>query len=469
MLDQEVMILSPSQQECQAVLDMARLVEKALDLESVLEGILQRLDQALDLRGARFWLWETGDAPWVATGLGQDQDLGPDAVNQTLVIGVPLLPLGRESGRLVAALRESKPDPGSARRLVNAAAQLASSVLALHRDLSLRRHSGENAGNLDPAATHLFLPGQSEAMVRAQELLSKSAPSEATVLLLGPLGVGKALAAQVIHRLSQRRGGPLLHLDCSAWGPAELERRLFGRAAGSGSPADSLLEQASGGTLYLQEVSSLSLPLQAKLLQVLQEGEYEPAGGGEIRRAQVRVVASSTQDLERNVAQGSFRQDLLYRLGVMPIHLPSLRQRRSDVSLLAEYFLACNRDFQAPRLSSQAQSVLTHYAWPGNVAELENLCGRLALLTNTPEIGLDDLPSFLFYREAAGTQEQQLSRLEEIEKQEVVAALERNNWVQSHAATELGLTLRQIGYRVKKFGLESAIKKGRNRTQDASL
>jgi len=103
------------------------------------------------------------------------------------------------------------------------------------------------------------------------------------------------------------------------------------------------------------------------------------------------------------------------------------------------------------------------------VAELENLCGRLVLLTNTPEIGLDDLPSFLFYREAAGTQEQQLSRLEEIEKQEVVAALERNNWVQSHAAAELGLTLRQIGYRVKKFGLEIAIKKGRSRSQDASL
>lgn len=467
------MILSPSQKECQAVLDMARLVEKALDLESVLEGILRRLDQALDLRGARFWLWEAGDAPWVATGLGQDQDLGPDAVNQSMVIGVPLLPQGREAGRLVAALRDDKPDPGSARRLVNAAAQLASSVLALHRDLSLRRHSGENVRDLDPAATHLFLPGQDEALVRAQELISKSAPSEATVLLVGPLGVGKALAAQLIHRLSQRRGGPLLHLDCSAWGPAELERRLFGRSTeigpGRSAPMGSLLEQASGGTLYMQEVGSLSLPLQAKFLQVLQEGEYEPAGGGEIRRARVRVVASSTQELERKVAQGSFRQDLFYRMGVMPIHLPPLVQRRDDVSLLAEYFLARNRNFQTPRLSSQAQSVLTHYAWPGNVAELENLCGRLALLTNTPEVSLDDLPSFLFYREAADAQEQQLSRLEEIEKQEVVAALERNNWVQSHAATELGLTLRQIGYRVKKFGLGSAIKKGRNRVQNASL
>ncbi|BEQ13846.1 Nif-specific regulatory protein [Desulfoferula mesophila] len=459
----------PSQQECQAVLDMASLVEKALDLESVLEGILLRLDQALDLRGARFWLWEAGDAPWVATGLGQDHDLGPDAVNQSLVIGAPLLPLGRESGRLVAALRDNEPDQISARRLVNAAAQLASSVLALHRDLSLRRHTGENAAELDPTATHLFLAGQSEAMVRAQELISKAAPSEATVLLLGPLGVGKALAAQVVHRLSQRREGPLLHLDCAAWGPAELERRLFGRPTGSGSSADSLLEQATGGTLYLQEVGSLSLPLQAKLLQVLQEGEYEPAGGGDIRHAQVRVVASSTKDLERNVAQGSFRQDLFYRLGVMPIHLPPLRQRREDVSLLAEYFLGRNREQQAPHLNPQAQSVLTHYAWPGNVAELENLCGRLALLTNAPEIGLDDLPSFLFYREAAGSQEQQLSRLEEIERQEVVAALERNNWVQSHAAAELGLTLRQIGYRVKKFGLEGAIKKGRSRAQSATL
>ncbi len=451
---------------------MARLVEKAMDLESVLEGILMRLHQALDLRGARFWLWEAGDAPWVATGLGQDQDLGPDAVSQSLVIGAPLLPQGREAGRLVAALREGRPDPGSARRLVNAAAQLASSVLALHRDLALRRHGGENAKDLDPAATHLFLPGQGEAMARAQELISKSAPSEASVLLLGPLGVGKALAAQVIHRLSQRRGGPLLHLDCAAWGPAELERRIFGQAPeavpGRHAPPASLLEQAAGGTLYLQEVGGLSLPLQAKLLQVLQEGEYEPAGGGEVRRAQVRVLASSTQDLERKVAQGTFRQDLFYRLGVMPIHLPPLRQRRGDVQVLAEFFLSRDRESQAPRLSAQAQSVLTHYAWPGNVAELENLCGRLALLTTAPEITLDDLPSFLFYREAAGTPEGQLSRLEEIEKQEVVAALERNNWVQSHAAAELGLTLRQIGYRVKKFGLEGAIKKGRGRAQQVS-
>ena len=443
-----------------------------MDLESVLEGILMRLHQALDLRGARFWLWEAGDAPWVATGLGQDQDLGPDAVSQSLVIGAPLLPQGREAGRLVAALREGRPDPGSARRLVNAAAQLASSVLALHRDLALRRHGGENAKDLDPAATHLFLPGQGEAMAGAQELISKSAPSEASVLLLGPLGVGKALAAQVIHRLSQRRGGPLLHLDCAAWGPAELERRIFGQAPeavpGRHAPPASLLEQAAGGTLYLQEVGGLSLPLQAKLLQVLQEGEYEPAGGGEVRRAQVRVLASSTQDLERKVAQGTFRQDLFYRLGVMPIHLPPLRQRRGDVQVLAEFFLSRDRESQAPRLSAQAQSVLTHYAWPGNVAELENLCGRLALLTTAPEITLDDLPSFLFYREAAGAPEGQLSRLEEIEKQEVVAALERNNWVQSHAAAELGLTLRQIGYRVKKFGLEGAIKKGRGRAQQVS-
>lgn len=450
---------------------MARLVEKALDLESVLEGILKRLDQALDLRGARFWLWEAGDAPWVATGLGQDQDLGPDAANQHLVIGAPLLPQGREAGRLVAALREGKSDPGGARRLVIAAAQLASSVLALHRDLALRRHAGESARDLDPEATHLFLPGQGEAMARAQELISKSAPSEATVLLLGPLGVGKALAVQLIHRLSQHRGGPLLQLDCAAWGPAELERRIFGQAQEDGhgraaAPA-SLLEQAAGGTLYLQEVGCLGLHLQAKLLQVLQDGEYEPAGGGEIRRAQVRVVASSTQDLERKAAHGSFRQDLFYRLGVMPIHLPPLRQRRADVAVLAEYFLSRDRESPAPHLSAQAQSVLTHYAWPGNVAELENLCGRLALLNTAPEITLDDLPSFLFYREPAGAQETQLSRLEEMEKQEVVAALERNNWVQSHAATELGLTLRQIGYRVKKFGLESAIKTGRGRSQHA--
>jgi Nif-specific regulatory protein len=465
------------QKECQTVLDMARLVEQALDLDLVLQSILLLLRRALHIRGARFWLWEPQGTPRVAAGLGQENGLGPDAANQGMLITAPVVAGGREAGRLVAALLpDEKQGHQMAPRLVSAAAVVAGAVLGLHQTLAARQRESTPGLEMDPAATHLFLPGQGEAMLRVCELIRKVAPSEATVLLVGPLGVGKQLAARIIHHLSQRAHGPWARLNCAAWDQDGLERRLFGEAmgpeAGQEAARPGLLEKAAHGTLYLEEVGCLGLPLQARLLRVLQEGEYEPRGGGETRRASVRVVASTTQDLEAKVGQGSFRQDLLYRLAVLPINLPPLRQRRGDVEVLARFFLDRASRGAVPRLhlSPQAAGVLTHYAWPGNVAELENLCQRLALLSRGPEISLDDLPSYLFYRQpAAEAGHGSLSRLEEMEKQEVVAALERNNWVQSHAAAELGLTLRQIGYRVKKFGLENAIKNGRRRSHEATF
>ena len=464
------MMLSAAQTEYQAVLDMARLVEQALEQEPALQAVLLRLQRSLNLRGARLWQWDAQGPPRVVAGLGDEAGLGSDAANRGPITAAPVVAQGREVGRLVAALpQEGAVDPQTALRLMAAAAVVAGTIMGLHQSLASRPGEVLADPELDPAATHLFLPGQGPAMAQVCDLIKKVAPSEAAVLLLGPRGVGKHLAARVIHRLSQRSRRPWARLVCSAWDQAELERRLFGEEQ---TPGKGLLEQAGGGTLYLEEVGALGLPLQARLLRVLQEGEYEPSGGGETRRASVRVVASSTRDLEIRVAQGGFRQDLLYRLAVLPITIPSLKQRREDVAVLARFFLS--QTMQASgrriRLSPQALGVLTHYAWPGNVAELENLCQRLGILAQGPEISLDDLPSFLFYRPAAlQTDGENLSRLEEMEKQEVVAALERNNWVQSHAAAELGLTLRQIGYRVKKFGLESAIKSGRRRQQEATL
>ncbi|MCB2227845.1 MAG: sigma-54 dependent transcriptional regulator [Desulfarculaceae bacterium] len=459
------------------MLDMTRLVEQSQDLELALRGVLVRLQRALNLRGARLWQWEAQGPPQVAAGLGEETGLGPDAANRGNVVAAAVVASGREAGRLVVSLPlQEAQDTQAALRLVSAAAVVAGSILGLHQSLVTRCEESPVPEELDPMATHLFLTGQGAAMAQVCDLIKKVAPSEATVLLLGPRGAGKHLAARIIHQLSQRSKRPWARLVCTAWDQGELERRLFGEESGPGNghahSRPGMLERAAGGTLYLEEVGALGLPLQARLLRVLQEGEYEPSGGGDTRRASVRVVASSTQDLEARVAQGTFRQDLLYRLAVLPITLPPLKQRREDVAVLADHFLEkyCQASGRAVRLSPQAVGVLTHYAWPGNVAELDNLCQRLVLLARTPEVSLDDLPSFLFYRPAAPEHgEANLSRLEEMEKQEVVAALERNNWVQSHAAAELGLTLRQIGYRVKKFGLENAIKSGRRRNQEATF
>ena len=185
---------------------------------------------------------------------------------------------------------------------------VAGSILGLHQSLATRCEESPSPEELDPLATHLFLPGLGAAMAQVCDLIKKVAPSEATVLLLGPRGAGKHLTARIIHQLSQRSRRPWARLVCAAWDQGELERRLFGEDSGvsNGQAAcqPGLLERAAGGTLYLEEVGALGLPLQARLLRVLQEGEYEPSGGGEDRRASVRVVASSTQDLEAGVAQG---------------------------------------------------------------------------------------------------------------------------------------------------------------------
>jgi Nif-specific regulatory protein len=210
------------------------------------------------------------------------------------------------------------------------------------------------------------------------------------------------------------------------------------------------------------------LTLQAKLLRFLQEGEVERPGGGQARRVDVRVIAASQRDLAGAVDQGRFREDLYYRLGVFPIPLPPLRERGDDVRILLEYFLdqLAKRRGRRLELSPAARRGLLAYAWPGNLLEMINLLERLELLVSGPVVDLAELAPYLASAPcgvAPAEEEPSLSRLEELERREVMAALERHNWVQSHAARELGLTLRQIGYRIKKFGLAPTIDEQRRR------
>lgn len=317
--------------------------------------------------------------------------------------------------------------------------------------------------------------GHSHLVREAYQLMEKVAPSRAPVLLLGETGTGKSLAARIIHQLSPRAGGPFQWLHCGGWSEGELEARLFGQTAPDqdGPGPAGLLELAHGGTALLQGVSALSLPSQAKLLRFMQEGEVERPADGQTRRVDVRLIAGSQHDLAPAVDRGLFREDLYYRLGVFPIPLPPLRERGQDQALLLDFFLAQHLQRRGRRLelSPAARRGLLAHPWPGNLLEMANLLERLVLLAPGPLVDLAEVVPYLAGvpgRRQTALEEPSLSRLEEIERREVMAALERHNWVQSHAARELGLTLRQIGYRIKKFGLAPTIDQQRRQGPPAS-
>lgn len=309
-------------------------------------------------------------------------------------------------------------------------------------------------------------------MAGVQEMIKKVAPSKASVLLLGESGTGKTLIARIIHELSNRAKLPFVKVNCTSLPENLLESELFGYEKGAFTGASRAkigrIEEAVGGTIFLDEIGELSLALQAKLLRFLQEREFERLGGTRTIKVDVRIIAATNRDLSKAVAEGLFREDLYYRLNVFPIQVPALRERAEDIPFLLEHFIEkISREYgRRFRITPKAMEVLTLYDWPGNVREMENLIERLAILVDGNEMDLRDFPPHMHSPEKLPPLEgpDSLSRLEEMEKKEVVAALERNRWIQSQAARELGLTLRQMGYRIKKFGLDDLLGKRRGRS-----
>jgi DNA-binding NtrC family response regulator len=244
--------------------------------------------------------------------------------------------------------------------------------------------------------------GTSPAMARLYELIRRAAPSEGRVLITGENGTGKELIARALHEHGRRSAGPFVKLNCAAV-PAELiESELFGHERGAFTGAHAArkgrFERADGGTLFLDEVGDMPAPMQAKLLRVLQEGEFERVGGTEPITVDVRVIAATNKDLPAEIAAGRFREDLYYRLNVVPIQAPALRERREDVGALAASFLsaACERNGQKPMtLAPDAIAALAGYDFPGNVRELGNLVERLAILVDGPTIGAADVADVL--------------------------------------------------------------------------
>jgi DNA-binding NtrC family response regulator len=347
--------------------------------------------------------------------------------------------------------------PPQLEELVNALAK-GLEVRALKRTVSgLRRQAGwEFAG--------IQVVGRSAAMQRIVDLVSKVAASDSTVLVRGESGVGKEVIAQAIHARSPRAEFPFLEINCTALPETLLESELFGHERGAFTDArerkQGLLELADRGTVLLDEIGDLPPGAQAKLLRVLETRTFKRVGGVRDIKVDVRIIASTNKDLEAAVRDGSFRRDLFYRLNVVPIVIPPLRERVEDVRPLAEYFLSkMTTGLRRParQISKEAMAMLERYAWPGNVRELKNVIERAVILDEGQEVLPAHLPDELkpgarlldlepgFKLPAAGI------KLEELEKDLIRQALDRTQGNKTRAAELLGLTRDTLRYRIEKF------------------
>ncbi len=306
----------------------------------------------------------------------------------------------------------------------------------------------------------------SRAMRGVTDMASRVAPTDTTVLLSGESGTGKELLAKAIHLHSERKRQPFVTVNCAAIPESLLESELFGhrRGAFTGAAADKQgkFEAANKGTIFLDEIGELPFQMQVKILRVLQEREIDKVGEPKPLKVDVRIIAATNRDLEKMIADGSFREDLYYRLAVVAIRLPPLRERTDDIPLLVEHLLAKHGDrLDRPRpdVSREVYTAFNLYSWPGNIRELENAIERALVLDRDGTIGLDDLPDRMREREGRlGRLRIELPddgiSLEGVERDLLVAALEKHDWNQTKAAAYLDITRSTLLYRMQKFGLE---------------
>jgi two-component system NtrC family response regulator len=303
--------------------------------------------------------------------------------------------------------------------------------------------------------------GESGRMQEVLSLVRRVAPSDATVLIRGESGTGKELIAKAIHYASPRASGPLVRVNCAALPENLLESELFGHEKGAFTGAVATrkgrFELAQGGSLFLDEIGDLPLHLQVKLLRVLQEREIERVGSGRPIAVDVRVLAATHRDLEALLREGRFRDDLYYRINVVTISLPPLRERREDLSLLLDHFLErfAEKNGKTIRgLTREAQEVLLRYDYPGNVRELENLIERAVVLTRDDVIGLEDLPLSVKEPDQEISEEASLpATVEGLERRMIREAMARAGGIQTRAAESLGISERVLRYKLRKYGL----------------
>lgn len=328
--------------------------------------------------------------------------------------------------------------------------------------------------------------GKSTKMVQIFDIIKTVAPTNATVLIRGETGTGKELIATAVHNLSERKHAPYVKLNCAAISESLLESELFGHEKGAFTDAKEMrkgrFELAHKGTLFLDEIGDISPSLQVKLLRVLQEQEFERVGGSKTIKVDVRIVTATNRNLEEMVSKGEFREDLYYRLNVIPINLPPLRERYEDIKLLIHHYLDQYTKHYKKRmaLSKAAMELLLDYPWPGNIRELQNMMERLVLICPEGEVIPQMLNHVLPYNyqklymvdaeqpadvpepvpASLATQPAPAPRtreeLEAMEKEAIIQALEEHRGIQTKAAQQLGMTARQIGYKIKKYDIPTS-------------
>lgn len=340
--------------------------------------------------------------------------------------------------------------------------------LAIDRALSQREVIEENAklkAQLDLRFGMENIVGRDHRMLKTFDVIDSIADTKATVLITGESGTGKSLIARAIHRRSSRRDKSIVEVACGALPETLLESELFGHAAGAftGAVGDKIgkFMQADGGTIFLDEISTASPGMQVKLLRVLQDFEFEQVGGTKTFRVDTRVILATNENLAKAVAAGRFRQDLYYRINVINIDLPPLRERIGDIPLLSEHFLARVCEETGKRVdgfSEEAMSVLQGYHWPGNVRELQNVVERAVLLGKNSRVTPEDLPRDLAISapvaSRATTGRTLKQALEGPERQIILETLQHHNWNRNATASQLGINRTTLYKKMKRLGLE---------------